>query len=464
MKRFLLTGSALVLALGLLSAGPDAPTTALAMSATTTESTAEATVQTGGAVLGTATGVTTSLGGTFVGGQPTPETFLVGIKEGDWRDLPEGSEFELHQLPSSSLTLGEGTWSVAADPRAIPSRFVSPDGQVDFLIHATDPQTKAAAFHTVSALRVSNLTDGTVGLLRASAAIPDGWVAVPGLPSSVAPTVTDAVAPSPPQLGEGDAGSDDLEVEETSVNAAVNLAELQGIPLQFLTAPTAVANDEGQTGDTSFLLAKPAATDVSMKSTAPWNCREISGYRRNLQTTIATAYPVGGDTSSLTYSASMNTTSGSATSFGGSWSESGTESTSDGWGADFLESTYRRSYRTVITYGYYSCYNVAGYYSYWIFPIKQPGDAFYYYLSSAPNWTRCGTVYNGVTWRRERSDGQDYEWKFGVKAKQYVGFEMFSRHGYSTGSKLRYHVTHGRKQVCGNNDTPGQAGKVQEKY
>jgi hypothetical protein len=201
MKRFLLTGSALVLALGLLSAGPDAPTTALAMSATTTESTAEATVQTGGAVLGTATGVTTSLGGTFVGGQPTPETFLVGIKEGDWRDLPEGSEFELHQLPSSSLTLGEGTWSVAADPRAIPSRFVSPDGQVDFLIHATDPQTKAAAFHTVSALRVSNLTDGTVGLLRASAAIPDGWVAVPGLPSSVAPTVTDAVAPSPPLLG-----------------------------------------------------------------------------------------------------------------------------------------------------------------------------------------------------------------------------------------------------------------------
>ena len=283
----------------------------------------------------------------------------------------------------TAATLGEGTWSVAADPRSIPNRFVSPDGQVDFLIQVTDPQTKAAAFHTVSALRVSHLTDGTVGLLRAGAAIPDGWVAVPGLPTNIEPTVSDTGTPTPPKLGEGDAGSDDLEVEETSVNAAVDLAELQGIPLEFLTAPSAVADDEGQAGDTSFLLATPAETDVSMRSSAPWNCREIPGYRRSLQTTIATAYPVGGDTSSLTYSASMNTTSGTATSFGGTWSESGTESTSDGWGADFLENTRRRSYRTVITYGYYACYNVAGYYSYWISPIKQPGDAYYYYLSSA---------------------------------------------------------------------------------
>lgn len=90
----------------------------------------------------------------------------------------------------------------------------------------------------------------------------------------------------------------------------------------------------------------------------------------------------------------MYTTSGSATSFGGTWRSSGTETTSDGWGADFLPDTRKRSYRTSITYGYYACYNPAGYYSYWVYPIKQPGAATYNILSSAPNWTRCVPAYN----------------------------------------------------------------------
>lgn len=116
------------------------------------------------------------------------------------------------------------------------------------------------------------------------------------------------------------------------------------------------------------------------------------------------------------------------------------------------------------SYGYFICHNAAGYSSGWVFPIKQPGDAYYNYLSSAPNWTRCANAYNGVVWRRSSSSGNDYELNYGVKAKSYIGFEMYSRHGYSSGSPLKYHVTHGHKRVCGNNNTPGQAGKVQEKY
>lgn len=51
-----------------------------------------------------------------------------------------------------------------------------------------------------------------------------------------------------------------------------------------------------------------------------------------------------------------------------------------------------------------------------------------------------------------------------MKAKSYIGIEMLSRHSYNLSGKLRYHVTHGNKRVCGNNDSPGHAGKVQEKY
>jgi hypothetical protein len=201
-----------------------------------------------------------------------------------------------------------------------------------------------------------------------------------------------------------------------------------------------------------------------LSAAAPYNCQEISGYRRDLDTTIATGYPVGGDESSLTYTSSLKTTSGTAIATGSGWNESGTESTTDGWDADFYKDARKRSYRTAVTYGLYTCYNVAGYYSRWVFPIKQPGAAYYYLLSSAPNWTRCQPVYNNITWKRETSGEKAYESSYGVKAKGYIGIEMFSRHSYNTSGKLRYHVTHGNKHVCGNNDTPGQAGKVQEKY
>lgn len=70
----------------------------------------------------------------------------------------------------------------------------------------------------------------------------------------------------------------------------------------------------------------------------------------------------------------------------------------------------------------------------------------------------------GVVWRRSNRNGNDYELSYGVKAKSYIGIELFSAHGYSSGHELRYHVANGHKRVCGNNNTPGQAGKVQEKY
>lgn len=402
-----------------------------------------------------------ALSGTFVGGEFAADLLTVGIKQGDWRDLPEGSSFEVYQVPQEGVHASGSSWWVTLDPITVPNRFVASDGQVDFLIEGHDPASGASAYHTVSALRISDVISRGTGWLRAGATIPTGWVALPGL----APASTPASAPAPAQpiLGT-DPGTDDLEVNDQSMTTAVDTGALSGIPLEILSEPSSVASDDGQTGDTDFLLAKPSIADFSMKKTAPWNCQEIAGNRGDIQTTIATGYPVNGDASSLTYDATMKTTSGSAISTGGGWSESGTESTTDGWGADFGQDTRKRSYRTAVTYGLYDCRNAAGYDSYWVFPIKQPGAAYYYYLSSAPNWTQCQPVGNNVTWKRTKTDGNDYELSYGVKAKSYIGIEMFSRHGYSTGSMLRYHVTHGNKRVCGNNDTPGQAGKVQEKY
>ncbi len=331
---------------------------------------------------------------------------------------------------------------------------------MDFLIEGHD-DAGSAAYLTVSALRIAELGSDVTGWLRAGAVVPAGWVAVPGAPD-VAPAPADSTRASAPQLGTSAAGTDDLEATDTTSATALDLGELTGIPLQLIAEPTSVADDEDQTGDTSTLIPRSKLPAVSMATSAPWNCTEHEGNRYRAQTTIATGYPRDGDASSLTYSATMKTTSGSAIWGGSAW-RSGTETTTGGWGADFLSDSRKRSYRTVVAYGWYSCYNAAGYYTDWVFPIKQPGAAYYYLLSSRPNWTRCAQVSNNVTWRRTQSNANDYELSYGVKAKDWIGIEMYSRHGYSTSGELRYHISHGAKHVCGNNDTPGQAGKIQEK-
>lgn len=175
-------------------------------------------------------------------------------------------------MPPEQVHDAGDTWSVILDPLALPARFVAPDGQVDFIVEAHD-DTGAAAFHTVSAQRISELGTDVTGWLRAGAALPDGWVTLPGLPTTPSPDTTDAGAP---QLGTG-AGTDEMEATDTTTAAAIDAGELSGIPLELLSAPGAMPDDDGQVGDTSFLLAKPPAADVSMQSSVPWICREISG-------------------------------------------------------------------------------------------------------------------------------------------------------------------------------------------
>jgi hypothetical protein len=402
------------------------------------------------------------LSGTVTGGQLPVGSLSVSIKQGDWRDLAPGTTFALYPVPSNDVHIAGNTWAVSLDPATIPSKFVAPDGQVDFMLEAHDAETGLAAYHTVSAQRVLNLVSGLTNLIPAGDPVPIGWTPSGGS-ASLRPSAP-PVEVSAPQFGGADAGTDNLEANMNTSTAVPDTGELTGIPLELIKDPTGSAVDDGGTTDAGTFLPSPETVDVNVA--APGNCQEIdpSRYRADIQTTIATGYPVGGDESSLTYTSALKTTSGTAIASGSGFRESGTESTTDGWGADFVKDPYKRSYRTNVTYGYFVCYNVAGYYSYWVFPIKQPGAAYYYYLSDAPNWTRCQPVYDGIVWKREQAGENAYESSYGVKAKGYIGIEMFSKHSYNKSGKLRYHVTHGNKRVCGNNDTPGQAGKVQEKF
>jgi hypothetical protein len=186
----------------------------------------------------------------------------------------------------------------------------------------------------------------------------------------------------------------------------------------------------------------------------------------NASTTVATSYPVGGDLSWLTYSNSENTTTGVAVTFGGStFHKDGTKNTSDSWGQDFAASANNRSYRISVNYGLYSCVNVVTNYRWHkVAPRYQTGGTGTHFIDAAdrPDWNNCDNVAKG-NWWRGREDGGNYSLGYGVKIAEAIGFNLYSEHGYSSGTRLYFGVTKTNKKMCGNDNVPARASKLIER-
>ncbi len=233
-----------------------------------------------------------ALSGVFTGGRLPAGTLHVSIKEGDWRELPEGGSFELYPVPADGVHISGDTWWVSLDPASVPAKFVASDGQVDFMIEGHDPASGDAVFHTVSAQRVTSLAGDLTRWVRADAPIQDGWMSLPGLPSTQ--PMNTAAAPTVPVFGGADAGSDNLEADMNTSTVIPDTGELTGIPLELIKSPTGSVADDGGSTDYGSLLPTPdSLASVDTAAAAPYNCQEISGYRGDLQTTIATGYPSG---------------------------------------------------------------------------------------------------------------------------------------------------------------------------
>ena len=82
--------------------------------------------------------------------------------------------------------------------------------------------------------------------------------------------------------------------------------------------------------------------------------------------------------------------------------------------------------------------------------------------ATAPNWTPYANVASG-DWHRTRTDGKDYYLEGGVKIKDVIGIDLSSQRAYASSHKMIYNVSGSAKKMCGNNNTPATAGKVQEK-
>ncbi|HLL36292.1 MAG TPA: hypothetical protein VK545_20965 [Streptomyces sp.] len=155
---------------------------------------------------------------------------------------------------------------------------------------------------------------------------------------------------------------------------------------------------------------------------------------------------------------------GVASNISSNWKAGGSKSAAAGWGFNWNKSSGKRCYQTQVEYGKYrytsgGC-GGSGTYSTWQ-PRKETGGTDTC-TATAPNWTQCANVASG-DWYRTRTDGKDYYLEGGVKIKDVIGIDLSSQRAYASSHKMIYNVSGSAKNMCGNNNTPATAGKVQEK-
>jgi hypothetical protein len=192
--------------------------------------------------------------------------------------------------------------------------------------------------------------------------------------------------------------------------------------------------------------------------------------KRNVSTTIGTAYPVGNDV------AWMEHTSGSSAEFVGTYGiawdgigyfqQSGSKSVEKGAGFTWDGKKYERSFRVGVVYQkvdamYDRCYGEP-YYVKWV-PVGYSGSFGENAGLTRPGWNNCVTIGSTGTWWRTAATGSSYSLSTGVKFAGVIGIDMSSKRAYNAEAKLAYHVGLAGRRMCGSNDRPGMAGKVMER-
>ncbi|HYH12998.1 MAG TPA: hypothetical protein VD789_11635, partial [Thermomicrobiales bacterium] len=185
--------------------------------------------------------------------------------------------------------------------------------------------------------------------------------------------------------------------------------------------------------------------------------------------TIGTTYPVGPDTAQMEVSSSQGANYGvaaSGTSSSSGFYANGSRFIQSGWGFTWAWSGEQRSYRKGIKYQLMrkECYG-SGYLEPPKFiwrPYSETGGTSSNTGLTRPSWSNCAGGDPGV-WKRDRSDGRAYSYGASVKMTNLIGIDLSINRNYSTNQRLKYDLDM-RRRLCGNNDTPGTAGKVMARF
>jgi len=379
------------------------------------------------AIISAAPVATETLGTSASADTPTQIDISAFPSDATLKRLQVGDSFRMIPVPARIAKTSTDDYTITVDPAAVPDSVRSRAGVVNFQIQGLNPATRQV--------------DTTALSLQVSPKDPTSWVAQAPLQREVSTS------------------------RSVFKSFSVHL-DLTGTDQRALTGPDSGLASLPLTA--AQKLAWGGAGDAEASSS---NARVAQGSQFcNLRktgrfwTTIGSSYPVGGDTSSLTYSSSESSTTGVAYNYGGAWQQEGSKSTDDEWGQDFARSKYMRTYRILVNYGLSECFNpVLGNHYNQVAPRFQTGGTWSYRLSgSRPDWHHCVPVARGDWWRGE-TRGTDYSLGAGVKMSDAIGINLSSSHRYSSGTRLYYHLPVAR-HLCGSGDVPTKASKLMERF
>ncbi len=177
---------------------------------------------------------------------------------------------------------------------------------------------------------------------------------------------------------------------------------------------------------------------------------------------IGKTEPWGADTGWLDFSASQGMTLGFGYSYGGaygSWSQSGTTYTTDGYGANWSPSTYYRNYQAQLVYGKFRyCGAATNQYDTWsMYGTGGFGNAYISYQYYP--YGNCAPVPAGITWYRNSSSGNHFSMSGGVLTAGVLGINLSLDTNYDS-SRVMYYYISTNEEVCGDNATPSSASNV----
>lgn len=177
--------------------------------------------------------------------------------------------------------------------------------------------------------------------------------------------------------------------------------------------------------------------------------------------TIGRSVSYGSDTSWMKSGSSHTMTVGAAASVTGaygSWSASGTSSTTSGVTFTWAQSVAYREYQVQLRYGKFRLYCGGLGTSDFAEMVRYPTGGFTTAGSSSASWSNCAPASKGQ-WERTKSGGKHFSTSVGVKIASELGINLSMDSNYDSSHTLYYKLVADGK-VCGDNAVPSMASNV----
>lgn len=329
--------------------------------------------------------------------------------------LSKGESAAIVPATTASVEMSGGKYAIGLEPEDVPDRFIGAGGLVDFEVDGLMPDGSVQS------------TEATARITRYAQSSSLFWTD----PST---TIVPASTPNPGRGGRGGVGvlSARIEVE-----------------------------DDGSFVEDQY-VSRTGGGDCSVDDT---------GQRRQVSTTIGTAYPFGGvATGWMEVSSSQGADYGlGASNDNATWYLNGSRFTQNGWGFNWSPDTRARSFRKDIEYAKYhtGCTVIVNgttsYTNEWRWkPVSESsGGVSQNFDIARPNWTRCvDHAMAPGTWYRDNTSGNAYKYGGAVKFRDVIGIDLSIKRQYSSYQRLVYQIAGNNKTLCGNDALPGSAGKI----